>query len=314
MKSFAILSKRSHILLILIWFLNDFIFKTYLPGFVSGKISDLVGLYLSPLLLTAVFSILFKFNDEILIFKIISFIVFIFFVSVNISQDFSNYFYKLIDPGFGYSGFADLTDLFCLPIILLAYYKLNSSENTHRVNFKNYLVLLFAAFTFINSPSEPRGRSDAFSIILLLSGAEDAVYLLNPVNGKKVESNENFQFNFVGRNNESSPITLEKLPNPPECGPINETPILIDSGNSTGTSSYLNMLFLKYRINFYKDKKYNKYDFSILCDKDKCILDKEIKGNGEYFWDVSLQYRFIRDCKLYETFLKPKQKLENFNY
>jgi hypothetical protein len=119
MKSLAILSEKSHIFLIILWLVNDLALKVYFPGIASGKISDLIGLYLSPFILTAIFSIFYKPKEESLIFKLTVAIIFIFFVAVNISQDYCNYFYELIDFGLKYRGFADLSDLYCLPIIIL---------------------------------------------------------------------------------------------------------------------------------------------------------------------------------------------------
>ncbi|MCG9875688.1 MAG: hypothetical protein MH321_12985 [Leptospiraceae bacterium] len=313
MKSLKILSLKSHIILILLWGLNDLVFKLQFPGIITGKISDLIGLYLSPFILTALFKLFLRKIEEKTIFYFSSGLVISFFVMINLSQILNDTIYKSIDIGLGYKGYSDFSDLLCLPILIISILSFNHLLDDEIKNNSKYLVLLLSFTVFINSPREPTGRSDLFSLIALIGLAEDKIYLLEPNENTIVKESERFLFRFVGKNNESSPSSIDELIVPDECNSINTEPILTNQENFGSSNNVPSMKFLKYKVLIYDNLALTNLKISQTCDDNNCNIETNQLSSGKYFWEVSLQYRYIQDCKLYEYFEKPKQDSISFN-
>ncbi len=73
------------------------------------------------------------------------------------------------------------------------------------------------------------------------------------------------------------------------------------------------MKFLKYKVSIYDDVTLTNLKLSQACEENSCNIETNVLGSGKYFWEVSLQYRYIKDCKLYEYFEKPEQDSIYFN-
>jgi len=313
MKSIQILSLKSHIILILLWGLNDLVLKTHFPGFITGKISDLIGIYLSPFIATAFLKLFLRKIEEKTIFYFSSSIVFCFFLLINLSQSLNDTIYKSIDIGLGYTGYADLSDLLCLPVLILSILSFNHILEYETRNNSRYIVLLLSFTVFINSPREPTGRSDLLSLLALIGLAEDKIYLLEPNDRTALNETQRFLFRFVGKNNESSPSSIDELIVPDECTTINSEPILTEKKNFQSSINVPSMKFLKYKVSIYDNLALPNLKISQTCDDNNCNIETNLLSSGKYFWEVSLQYRYIKDCKLYEYFEKPKQDSINFN-
>lgn len=315
MKSIQILSLKSHIILILLWGLNDLVLKIQFPGFITGKISDLIGIYLSPFILTAIFKLLLNKIEEKTIFYFSTSIVLCFFILINLSQTLNDTIYKSIDIGLGYTGYADFSDLLCLPSLILSILSFNKMLDDETRNNPRYLVLLLSFAVFINSPRiiEPTGRSDLLSLLVLLSLAEDKIYLLEPNDQTFLNDTQTFLFRFVGKNNESSPSSIDEIIVPDECTSVNSDPILTNEENIQYRMNEPSMKFLKYKVSIYDDVILTNLKLSQACEENNCNIETNVLGSGKYFWEVSLQYRYIKDCKLYEYFEKPEQDSIYFN-
>jgi hypothetical protein len=313
MKSIQILGLKSHIILILLWGLNDLVLKIQFPGFITGKISDLIGIYLSPFIMTVILKLLLRKMEEKTIFYFSTSIVFCFFLLINLSQFLNDTIYKSIDIGLGYKGYADFSDLLCLPILILSILSFKYILNHKTRNNPRYLVLLLSFAVFINSPSEPTGRSDLFSLLVLLELAEDKIYFLEPNEKTILNDTQTFLFRFVGKNNESSPSSIDKIIIPDECTSVNSDPILTDEVNIQSSRNEPSMKFLKYKVSIYDDLALTNLKLSQACEENSCNIETNLLGSSKYFWEVRLQYRYIKDCKLYEYFEKPKQDSIYFN-
>ncbi|NCN08976.1 MAG: hypothetical protein GW938_03945 [Leptospira sp.] len=313
MKSIQILSLKSHIILILLWGLNDLVLKIQFPGFITGKISDLIGIYLSPFIMTAILKLLLRKIEEKTIFYFSTSIVLCFFLLINLSLTLNDTIYKSIDIGLGYSGYADFSDLLCLPILIVSILSFKYILNHKTRNNPRYLVLLLSFAVFINSPSEPTGRSDLISLLALLSLAEDKIYLLEPNENTILNDTQTFLFRFVGKNNESSPSSIDKIIIPDDCTSVNSDPILTDEVNIQSSRNEPFMKFLKYKVSIYDDVTLTNLKLSQVCEENSCNIETNVLGSGKYFWEVRLQYRYIKDCKLYEYFEKPEQDSIYFN-
>ena len=313
MKSIQILSLKSHIILILLWGLNDLVLKIQFPGFITGKISDLIGIYLSPFIMTVILKLLLRKMEEKTIFYFSTSIVLCFFLLINLSQFLNDTIYKSIDIGLGYKGYADFSDLLCLPSLILSILSFNKMLDDETRNNPRYLVLLLSFAVFINSPREPTGRSDIGSYMLLLSSSEDKIYLLEPNEKTILNDTQTFLFRFVGKNNEPSPSSIDKIIIPDECTSVNSDPILTDEVNIQSSWNEPFMKFLKYKVSIYDDVTLTNLKLSQVCEENSCNIETNVLGSGKYFWEVSLRYRYIKDCKLYEYFEKPEQDSIYFN-
>ncbi|MCZ8343772.1 MAG: hypothetical protein O9301_12110, partial [Leptospira sp.] len=196
MKSLEILSSHFNIVFLVLWLLNDLFLKSEYPGLVTGKVSDIIGVYLSPFIITAVVSRLFKAKETNIFWFSIGFIAVLFF-GINIDQSWNDFLYSLMSFGFGQSGVADLSDLFCLvllPLTCVRYFsKSNSEKSANRGGIK---ILILSVFVFINTSPLPSGRSNFSEYIFLLNSASDTILLESPIDSKSVANLESFTFRF----------------------------------------------------------------------------------------------------------------------
>ncbi len=311
-RSIQILSTRMNIFLLFLWLLNDTVLKFVFPGFVTGKLSDLIGVYLSPFILTAIIRVFFNQIDEksVLIFSII--ITFVTFFMINFSQFLNDTIYNMVEIGFKNKGVADLTDLPCLLILRFTYHQFSHSKIRSKQRDASRLVLLFSFVVFINSPAErdPQGRNDLLTYILVLGLSTDTIYLESPKASQIVSEYEIFRFRFVGRNNESSPASLTSLSLPSTCTDQNPIPIETNYPLSDNTSDSPTMKFEEFLVQIANDKSLSNVVISKACIDQTCALDLTKLSRGEYFWGVSLRYSYILNCKLYKYTKLPNQAVE----
>jgi hypothetical protein len=313
-RSLQILSARIHIFLLFIWLLNDTVFKFVFSGFITGKLSDLIGVYLSPLILTAIIRFFFNQISEKLIFLSSLFLTFVTFFFINYSQFLNDRILGILEIGFRNRGVADYTDLPCLLILSLTYHQFFYSKFRYDQHHTNRLVLLFAFVVFINSPAEvdPQGRKDWLTYLLVTGLSTDAIFLESPKGSQRVTENEKFRFRYVGRNNESSPPSIVSLSFPESCRDQNPIPIETNFALSGSTSDSPTMKFDEYFIRIANDKSMSNVVMAKVCSDQVCDLDLTQLGSGEYFWGVSLRYSYIENCKLYKYSKLPTQTVEKF--
>jgi len=315
MKSLKILNLNSHILLLGIWFMNDLFFKKYFPGIVTGKISDLIGIYLSPFILTAFIGTIFSKINENITFIANSLLVFCVFLVINISQRWNDTIYSLLEFGFKNKGTADVSDLVCLLALLPSY--LNFTNYRDRLGFASdkRIILILSFIVFINTPAEPTESSNLINVIFLLSSPADAIYIEAPNNQFNITNNEEFKFRFVGKKNESSPPSIASLTVPTECTTINEIPTETNIPMTQYNNSNIvpAMLFKNYLILISKDIKFKSIALQNTCDSFNCHIDLSKLENDTYYWKVLTQFTYIRECILYLYKDEPQQTPGIFN-
>lgn len=313
MKSIYILNTNSHFILLLFWFVNDVFLKVAFPGFVTGKLSDIIGIYLSPFILTSILKLVFPKVHERILFILTTSVISIIFLLINLSQEFNDRVYSLLEFGSQNKGYADFTDLPCLGVIIFSYLKFNNFHPNNRKAKGGRLVLLLSFITFINSPREPTGRSDAFSYLILITSAADTIYLEAPNNGKIADTIEPFSYRFVGQNNESSPRSLESLTIPSECLSISNIPT--DTSSSVGSlygNSPPSMKFQNFLIRISKNSNLVAFELEKVCEPKNCSIDLSKLVTGDYYWKVYTQYTYIQKCILYRYTHAPNQIPEKF--
>ncbi|MDF3820852.1 hypothetical protein P3G55_13130 [Leptospira sp. 96542] len=314
MKSFKILNSNSHLLILSLWFINDIAFKLYFPNFFVGKISDIIGIYLSPFILTSIIvTVFYKFNEET-VFYFCSSLIFIIFLLINISQEINNRIYEFLEIGFKNKGTADLTDLICLFMLIPSYIKFRYHRTLNDNKQENKFILLLSFVVFINSPAEPTGRSDVLSVLFLLYSTTDVIYLETPIDHTKVSDLENFKFRFIGKNNESEPPSIESLTIPETCSNVNEIPEPRDYPLSENFSNSQPLMhFDYYIIQISQDSDFKTISLQNNCSSINCNFDLSILESNFYYWKVLTHFTFIDQCIRYFYEGEPKQILGIFN-
>lgn len=310
MKSIYFLNKKSSILLLLIWFLNDILMKNIYPSVITGKVSDFIGVFLSPFILTSIFYIFFNKFETIIFYLSIS-IVIIYMVLTNISQYLNDFFHRLMPFGINYKGTSDITDLFSLISIFFSIISYNKISDINKENKKN-LVILMSFIVFINSPNEPLGRPDGLIYLLALNGAYEKIILISPSDNEKIEQSHNFRFQYIGKNNENIPPSIDELKKPEDCNEINEDPEITERPLDGFSSNQTVMKFISYRISIFQNSKANEVSNFYQCKEKDCLINLSNLELGKYSWNVGIEYNYIRNCKLYKYIGYPRQEILSF--
>lgn len=112
---------------LILWFLNDHIFKAAAVGtpftYVTGKLSDMAGLIVFPIALASALRWIFRVDLRTLV-KISAVLTGLLFVAINVNQAWSDALHGLLprSNAVRFHGTADLTDLLCLPLLLVPAY------------------------------------------------------------------------------------------------------------------------------------------------------------------------------------------------
>ncbi|PJZ45906.1 hypothetical protein [Leptospira brenneri] len=292
----------------ILWITNDSILKIVYPGLVTGKISDLIGILLTPLVLTGIFSTFLKKHHLNIVFWTSLVFTDLLFLCINLSQNFNNAFYQLIGSK-ETMNLADRSDLFLLPLSLVTIYLSKQSIPFLRISLlRKFFILIFPTLALINT-SYPQGRSDVESIILLSALTNDTIIQLDPKEVAITDANYIFKFRFIGMNNESSPKSTE-IPNQSATCP-NPSDLPIEKPNTESSYSKSGK-FQNYRIEFSKSKNFETIDKTSDCLETECTIDLQVLSSGDYFWRVRLRYLYISECKLYLENFTIKQEIHSF--
>ncbi|PJZ85764.1 hypothetical protein [Leptospira harrisiae] len=286
----------------LLWIANDSIFKVLFPGWITGKISDVIGLVFTPLILTGIFSLFTKKKNPKKIFLFSLLFTNLIFIWINLSQDSNNQFYVLIGSNETLN-LADKSDLVFLPILILSIYIFNQIGIFFQKSvLKKFCILVLPCLALLNT-SFPHGRSNIQDIIVLLGSAYDKIIQLEP---KEIEIPGNsftFKFIFIGRNNESSPLSVEIANGNTNCPSPDNPPIENGNGAYAYRESYIGK-FQNYKIDISKSQKFETIEKTSDCSDIKCTIDLQSLSPGIYFWNVRIRYLYRSDCQLYlENFL-----------
>ncbi|MBK6604350.1 MAG: hypothetical protein KBF99_09680 [Leptospiraceae bacterium] len=150
------LSSKVSLLLTFLWLANDHIWKREFHNEITGKLSDITGLIVFPFLLTTIsFHGSFKKLNEKFLFLFANISIATLFSIINWNQDWNDWIYANC---FGnQNGFADRTDLFCIPFCLCAnfffYTKFSKIEITlsTRFFFLQLIAIILSTLAFTNT-------------------------------------------------------------------------------------------------------------------------------------------------------------------
>lgn len=294
----------------IIWIFNDSILKIWYPGWITGKISDAIGILLTPLILTGIVSIFLRKINLYFVFLASLLLTNLIFLSINLSQTTNHSFYKFIGSN-ETMNLADKTDLLLLPLSILTIYRFKQSISLFRISFPRKICILILPTLALINTSYPQGRSDAKSILLLLSSANDKIIQLDPKETQITANIYTFKFQFIGMNNESSPRTAE-IPNQnPTCSnPADPTKELGNTENSYIESGK----FQNYKIDISKNQNFETIEKTTNCTETECTIDLQTLGSGKYFWKVRLRYLYRSECQLYLENILVNQEVQSFYF
>lgn len=310
MRSLNILNKSFSISLGFLWLINDIFLKSSYPGVIFGKVSDCIGLYLSPFILTGILYFIFKAKEEILFYFSIA-VVFLYFSLTNINQSWSENIHGWLSLGLELKGTSDPSDLFCLPSLVIAVWIFRSCKNPIHSHLHRWTLVFFFC-VFINSPEEPSGRSDFLEYFLARESSYDKIILLSPVKEETINFHQTFKFTFIGRNNESTPRGIEEIMIPEDCSEINEIPK--ETNYFVDRTDNISMKFISYQIRISKANDDTETNLFQACQETDCVVDLESLDPGQYFWSIGLIYEYIRECTRYRNFSYPRQTVESFRF
>ncbi len=150
-KYLSILPGPFPIFLLLLWIGNDSWGKSAYPGFVTGKLSDLAGLIVTPLFIGCLLSFVFNLFDRrskyfhsqnagLYFLTLAILLTDVFFIFINWRQDWNNLVY--LNFLNSYPGTADRMDLFCIPSswFFLSYYYFQDKQKNNFIEFRELLV------------------------------------------------------------------------------------------------------------------------------------------------------------------------------
>ncbi|MES2131730.1 MAG: hypothetical protein V4506_05225 [Bacteroidota bacterium] len=155
---------------LLVLILNDFYFKYHFHNALTGKLSDVAGLFIFPLFISA----LLKSHSKSIFFAVA---VFFIYWKSPFSDGLLNFFSGI--SGFQFERVVDYTDLFCLPVLIVAYkYQMS---NYRQVYFSRTVILCCSAFAFMATSKKKEAYIEGR--YLLTQGYEAIVprapYLIN---------------------------------------------------------------------------------------------------------------------------------------
>ncbi|TGL37646.1 hypothetical protein [Leptospira perdikensis] len=294
-----------------LWIANDSFLKLIYPGWVTGKISDIIGLIFTPLILTGILSLFSKKTKPIFFFWFSILLTNIIFIWINLSQESNNNFYSFINSNESMN-LADKSDLILLPLTLLSILIFRKFGTIFQKSIQKKIYILILPTLALLNTSHPQGRSDFRDILFLLSLAHDQIIQLEPKDIEVTGNEFTFKFKFIGKNNESSPVSAE-IPNGNATCPNPGDPPK-EKGN--GTNSYNQEeypgKFQNYRIDFSKSQNFETIEKTSDCNGTECSIDLQSLNSGTYFWKVRTRYLYLSDCKLYlENFLV-RQDIHSF--
>lgn len=139
------MNKRNDILLspgflagLLLLLANDFFFKDYFHNALTGKLSDIAGLFIFPLFISAIL----RSQSKHIFYGVALFFV---YWKSPLSDPLLNALSFL--SGLNFERVVDYTDLFCLPVLGFSYRYLKNDRR--QVNFSRTVILLCSAFAFM---------------------------------------------------------------------------------------------------------------------------------------------------------------------
>ncbi|TGK49957.1 hypothetical protein EHQ16_13120 [Leptospira kanakyensis] len=293
--SIQILSKWYSFVAVIVWILNDLYFKSIFHNDLTGKISDIIGLFYTPILLTAFIILFCNYKDyrikESKILFITMVLVGITFVFLNLNQKTNDLLTKYVWFFIPSKGIADRTDLYCLLVYIPLGFVFNHFQNRRsEKQFKvlKYLTPIFVSFAMINTSSTDNSDNDMSRLFLftILADTNDKIVVLTPQDGETFQKSQTINFNWSYKNYYG----------------ITE-PSFYDQENGCGVTQQL------FELKNYTTGKFQNYVVQIANNEAFSPITAEINSNGmekkaagqinnsgTYYYKIALQYKNKDGC------------------
>ncbi|EMY70666.1 hypothetical protein [Leptospira vanthielii] len=293
--SIKILSTKYSFLAIIIWILNDSYFKSIFHNGITGKISDIIGLFVTPLLLSAIVLTFCNFKkykvEESIILFVSMFVVALMFILLNLNQKTNDVITEILWFFIPSKGTADQTDIYCLIVyipMLLIFYKLKKKQCGKKLNLLKYLSPVLVSFAFINTSAIGNLESDFTRIAMfwLLADMNDQIISLTPKDGDSFQKSDliNFQWTYKNYYGVTEPSVYD---NEIDCG------ITQDLGE---LNRFVTGKFQNYVVQIANNESFSPIVLEIHSNGIEKTATGQINNSGTYHYRVALLYKNKVDC------------------
>ncbi|MCW7491163.1 hypothetical protein ND861_00710 [Leptospira sp. 2 VSF19] len=293
--SLKILSTKYSLLAIVIWILNDAIFKSQFHNFVTGKISDIIGLFFTPLMLTALalyFCNFKKYNvSESKILFVSMFFVALMFILLNLNQKTNDLLTNKLWFFIPSKGTADQTDMYCLIVyipLLLLFYKFKKRQSGKSIYILKYLTPILVSFALINTSAVGNLETDfsRIAFFLLLGDMNDQIISITPKDGDSFHKSEMIDFQWTYKNyfGVTEPSVYD---NEIDCGITQDLSEL---------RRYVTGKFQNYVVQIANNELFSPIESEFHSNGNEKKVKSAINNSGTYFYRVALMYKNKEDC------------------
>lgn len=293
--SVKILSTKYSFFAVIIWILNDSFFKSIFQNEITGKISDIIGLFLAPLLLSVIVLFIcnikkYKVEESIVLFVSL-FVVALIFILLNLNQKTNDFITKILWFFIPSKGTADQTDIFCLIVyipFLLLFYNLKKKQSGKNLTLLKYLTPVLVSIAFINTSAVGNLESDysRISLFWLLADMDDQIISITPKDGDTFQKSEMINFEWIYKNyyGVTEPSVYD---NEIDCG------ITQDLGE---LKRFVTGKFQNYIVQIAKNEVFSPIEMEIHSNGIEKKVISAINNSGTYYYRVALLYKNKEDC------------------
>ncbi|TGK95777.1 hypothetical protein EHQ30_03865 [Leptospira brenneri] len=280
---------------VIFWILNDSYFKYIFHNDLTGKISDIIGLFYTPILFTALIVTFFQhkkyqIKESKILFVTMAFVA-IMFISLNLNQETNDLLVKNLWFFIPSKGTADQTDLYCLLIyipLVFIFYNLQKNHSQKQFKVLKYLTPLFLSFAIINTSSIGNSETDLerISYFMLLADTSDKIISISPEDGETFQKSQNINFEWSYKNyyGVTEPSIYDKEM---ECGV---------TGNLNELNGYIAGKFQNYVVQIANNETFSPIGIEFNSNGIEKRTNGSINSSGSYYYRIALHYKNKSEC------------------
>ncbi|TGK81502.1 hypothetical protein EHQ24_09320 [Leptospira noumeaensis] len=293
--SIQILSKWYSFVFVAVWILNDLYFKSIFHNDLTGKISDIIGLFYTPILLTAFIVLVcnykgYKIKESKILF-ITMVLVGVTFVFLNLNQETNDLLTKYLLFFIPSKGIADRTDIYCLLVYFplgFVFYHFQKRHSEKQFKVLKYLTPILVSFAMINTSSTDNTDNDMSRLFLftILADTNDKIVILTPEDGETFPKSQTINFHWSYKNYYG----------------ITE-PSFYDRDNGCGVTEELYELknyatgnFQNYVVQIANNEAFSPIAVEINSNGTEKKAAGQINNSGTYYYKIALQYKNKDGC------------------
>jgi hypothetical protein len=311
--SVKILSSKYSLIGVILWILNDIYFKKLFHNDLTGKLSDIIGLFYTPLFFTATISLILIYlkckvkESKILLFNILW--VSTLFLCLNVDQKMNDYITQRIWFFYDSKGTADFTDIFCMFILIPLFlifnknYQSNVFENSIVLKYLNLILISFALVNTSGGSGNYETNERRLQLFTLLADTSDKIISINPLQGESFKISQSITFSWKYKNyyGITDPSHFDK---DSECGITKELSEL--QMNNAGK-------FQRYLVQISVDEKFSSISAEFFSNGKEAESSGQLTVSGLNYYRIALQYKNKVDCKDQNFLIILPQEIKKLN-